>query len=188
MVPRCLIQNCYGVLVGLAEANVGVDKANYFITRSLNLTSFVRTNEIENILTVEFKNAAPAALGISGNYKNYIRLIANDNAKVKQVGIAEAGGTKVASPEIEKIAGRLEAGILVDIGPGQKKAVRFTWSLPTAINFAANGEVDYLIRKQAGTTDDATIVKINPPAGVDFLGGTSYNTTLGQDILIKVSW
>lgn len=186
--PQCLVQNCQNVLVGLVEANVGVDKVNYFIARSLNLSSFVSTSGIENTLAVQLVNNAPSALGISGRYKNYVRLITNGTAKIKQVGIIEAGGTRVQTPEVEKIAGRLEAGTLVEIGPGQKKTVRFTWSLPANLGFAANGEINYLIRKQAGTGDDPITIKVNPPQGVDFLGRTGYNTTLSRDIMTKVSW
>lgn len=187
-IPPCGSQNCSTVLAGLVEANVGVNKSNYFVARNISFTSFVNAGTIENTLTVELKNSAPSALGVSGRYKDYIRVITNPDSKVKQVGIIEAGGTKALTPETTTTNGRLEIGALVDVAPGSKKSVRFTWSIPAKLDFAVNGQVVYLIRKQAGVGADPLTVKINPPSGVDFLGKTSYNTNLDKDQLITLSW
>lgn len=186
--PACSTPNCLGVLVGLVEANVGVDKANYFITRTVSLSSFATATGIENTLTVELKNNAPVALGVTGRYKDYIRLITNAEAKIKSVGIIEPGGTKSVTPETQVVSGRLEAGTLVDIPAGTKRTVRFTWSIPSKLNFSGNGSITYLIRKQAGVGADPITFKIAPPTGVDFLGQTSYNTILDRDITASVSW
>lgn len=186
--PNCLSQNCAGILAGLVEANVGVNKANYFVSRTITFNSFVTGKSVENTMTVELKNNAPAALGVSGRYKNYVRVVTNAGSKVKQVGIIEAGGTKTVTPEIQTTSGRYEIGTLVDIAPGAKKMVRFTWTTPVELNFGINGNIIYLIRKQAGIGADPVTLKINPPSGVDFLGKTSYNTNLDKDILTSISW
>ncbi len=186
--PACLSQNCASILAGLVEANVGVDKVNYFVSRAVTFNSFVTGKSVENTMTVELKNNAPQALGVSGRYKNYVRVITNAGSKVKQVGVIEAGGTKTVTAETQTVFGRYEMGTLVDIAPGAKKMVRFTWTTPVNLNFAANGNIIYLVRKQAGTGADPITLKINPPSGVDFLGKTSYNTNLDKDILTSISW
>ena len=186
--PACQNANCAGILAGLVEANVGVNKANYFVSRTVSFNSFVGKDSVENTLTVELKNNAPAALGVSGRYKSYVRVITNVGARVKQVGIIESGGTKTVTSETETVSGRVEIGTLVDVAPGAKKSVRFTWTVPVKLDFAGSGNIIYLIRKQAGTGADPVSVKINPPSGVDFLGKTGYNTNLERDLTTSISW
>jgi len=57
----------------------------------------------------------------------------------------------------------VEIGTLVDVAPGAKKSVRFTWTVPVKLDFVESGNLIYLIRKQAGTSADPITVKINPP-------------------------
>lgn len=187
-VPRCSTTNCASLLVGLTEANVGVNKVNYFITRTISFSSFVSQGTLENTLIVELSNNAPQALGISGRYKNYIRLITNGGIKVKSVGIIEAGGVKAVNPDIREVSGRTEAGVLVDIPAGTKKSVRFSFSYPTKLTFGSPGQIKYFIRKQAGTGNDPISVKIVPPSGVAFGSPTIYNTHLAGDLIIEPSW
>lgn len=186
--PVCAITNCTVVTVGLVEANVGVNKVNYFIDRSVTLNSFVNDGKIENVLTVEYKNNAPQALGISGRYKNYVRLLINGTSNFKEAGVVESGGTKSVTPDIVEVSGRREVGVLVDIPAGAKKSVRYSWSVPASLNFGANGQVKYLIRKQAGTSEDALLVKIVPPSGVAFKAPSVYNTHLVTDFTSSVEW
>ena len=72
--------NCYADLVGTIEANVGMNKSNYFIQRNINLDVSVGTYEIDHKLTLNLKNPANAALGPSGRYKTYVRILTPTDA------------------------------------------------------------------------------------------------------------
>ena len=73
--------------LGISEANLGIDKVNYFITRSLSQSVTLQNDGsvLEN-LTVAFKNSAPKN-SAGGVYKNYLRLILPLDAKITNIKI-----------------------------------------------------------------------------------------------------
>ena len=181
--------NCQPLLVGLAEANLGVNKSNYFIQRSMSLVTTVNEKSVENKMEVVFKNNASTALGVQGTYKNYIRLITNSDSEIKGAEIVEPSQRKVVVPETKTVAGRKESGLLLEVKPGQQKRVVFTWSVPVKVDFSKKGEMPFLWRKQAGTTGDLVNLQIKTPPFVLTKGDTSaYNTVLSRDINSLVYW
>jgi len=88
--PSCQNSNCAGILAGLVEANVGVNKANYFVARTVSFNSFVGKEAVENTMTVEFK-ITPRPLSGVGQIQKLCQSNHERRAKVKQVGIIESG-------------------------------------------------------------------------------------------------
>jgi len=173
---------------GLTEANVGVNKANYFIQRKIDIVSEVGSKNIRNTMTVAFKNTASVALGISGKYKNYVRLVMPSGSKTLKVEVAGIGGLRELDPEIVEVSGRVEAGVLIEVLPNETKTLTFKWDSPTSLDFSKRGELNFHLRKQAGTGDDPVTTRIIMPRGVDFSGNTYYNTILARDLVSRISW
>lgn len=174
--------------VGLVEANVGVNKANYFIQRKIDVVTELGNDNIKNTMTVTAKNTASIALGISGRYKSYMRVMAPSGSKDFTVEISGPSGIKKITPDVLEVNGRIEAGVLVEVLPSETKNIIFRWKTPSKLNFNKVGEYVFRIRKQAGTGDDPVTVRVVMPRGVDFLGNTYYNTILARDLVSRISW
>ena len=165
--PTCG-SGCYADFVGVVEANVGVNKANYFIQRRHDLKIEILPKKIRRELTIELKNNANPSLGLLGKYKAYVRVLVPVNA--------EAHGNY----DITTSGQRKELGFLAEVLGGEAQKLVISWSTPRV------GNMSYGIyfRKQAGTGED-------DPLNVSILAPTksySYNTNLSRDFLTKVTW
>ncbi len=189
--------NCAVSWLVIIEANVGVNKVNYFIERRAELFSVLSQNKIDNRLTIDLQNNAPAALDITGRYKVYIRTITTEDSFFDSVKIISAQAKRYLTPEIKKLPGRLEAGVLLTLAPGQKKSIIFSWHTPAHLDFSRPGK--YLLgwQKQSGTDKDPIIIKLAIPRkpvrvvpGFSLTDGETfgYNTNLLKDFSAQIDW
>ena len=192
--PTCG-QLCYADFVGLVEANVGVNKANYFITRDISLDITFSGTQINKSLNLNIKNSASSALGPSGRYKTYLRLLVPSDSELISVLEVSHGTHESLQTEITEAKGRREIGVLVEVLGGSSKTVRFDWkSAEVGKNIDSYG---MYFRKQAGVGDDPLKVSFrgvsgqissNPPFSLTKDGVYSYNTTLSRDLFSRFSW
>lgn len=178
--------NCTNVFLGLVEANVGVNKANYFVKRKMKLETKPTGENVHNKLTVEYQNTAAPALGLSGRYKNYVRLVVPERSSFARIELVDPGGRKIIEPDLVNIAGRLEAGALIEVGPAQTKQLVFEWDQTTSLNFGRKGKIMITWRKEPGTVADPIEAKIALP--VEVTDPTGYTTNLSRDFIKEISW
>lgn len=188
------------VWFGMIEANLGVNKVNYYIKRDAKITISVRPTNVESQLSVKITNTLPTSSSFSGNYKNYMRVLAPSKSYFDKVTTMGADGTKTIQPDVVQVSGHVEAGVLVTIAQGETKTVVFSWNTAQSGDFSKDGEVDFYVRKQAGVdamplslTMTLPIGKkytVEPSAGFVLTGPykVSYNTDLGTDITSRISW
>ena len=152
--------NCYADLIGLTEANFGVNKANYFITRDVDLVVNLDQAAVTRRLTLNLKNSANPALGQSGTYGVYIRAFIPKGSI--PIGIkAITGETEESLPaDVVEVHGRQEMGSFVQVYGGQSKKIEFSWATKIDPDFVASSYGLY-IRKQAGVSDDPWRVTID---------------------------
>lgn len=195
--PFC-VGNCYADWFGMVEANVGVNKVNYFLQRELSFSGYLSGRNLKRFLTVRLKNSANSALGDAGRYKTYLRLMLPIGASVNDVAVTSGSSKETQIPEIEERSARKEAGILVEIGPGQTKEMTFFWEEEIGLDFAREGEYRLYVRKQPGTLDDKIALMLYPPQGIKIGSvpaysltrdeGYGYNTVLTRDLFSRISW
>ncbi|MEK7112193.1 MAG: DUF4012 domain-containing protein [Patescibacteria group bacterium] len=184
--PSCT-GNCYADWLGLVDANVGVNKANYFLDRKAYLAVYMDSERLKRILTVTLKNSANPALGDSGRYKTFLRVMLPQTAAVNDVQQVSGSSKEATAPILDETQGRKEAGILVEIGPGQSKEITFSWEEEIGLDFTKEGEYRLYIRKQAGTIGDKVEVSVFSPTLTQD-GGYSYNTLLTRDFFSRIYW
>lgn len=195
--PTCS-GNCYADWLGMVEANVGVNKANYFLKRNAFLQVSLTSNSIKRFLTLRLENGANPALGEAGRYKTYVRVMVPKTSEVNSVELLSSSQRETLTPEIEEIRGRKEAGVLVEVLPGEEKEIVFSWEEQTQLDFSQNGEYRLYWRKQAGTDSDPISINYSLPQGVaptfspSFSltqeGGYGYNTYLTRDLFSRIIW
>lgn len=75
---------------GISEANLGVNKANYFVRRSISKkTNIADDGEIKSSVTIAYKNVNENNVWPGGAYKNYLRVILPKNAEILDIYIDE---------------------------------------------------------------------------------------------------
>ncbi len=188
--------DCYADTVGLVEANVGMNKVNYFIQRNINLYVTVGADEISHRLTLNLKNTANPALGPSSRYKNYLRILIPSDATLTSLVSYNGNTQEDLTPELTDAKGHKEVGVLVELLAGSTKNIEFSWTSGPGetLSFANYG---LYIRKQAGTDADPINININgmsprpnsdPRLILTREGTYSYNTTLARDLFLRLSF
>ena len=195
--PTCS-GNCYADWLGIVDANVGVNKANYFIKRSSTLDIMMSEREISKELTILIENSASPALGNDAIYKSYLRVMAPQKAYFSDVKIFDLTEKEFIAPEVKEVRGRKEAGVFVEVKPGQSKNITFSWKEKINLSFETSGEYRLYWRKQAGTISDEISTNFILPNAVAAYGPESlaltdegvlvYNTNLARDYSSRIFW
>lgn len=182
---RCFKDSYY-----LVDANLGVNKANYFINRSQELYLNLNKENIKHELQVTYTNSANVNLGNDGKYKNYARLIIPKDSTVGSVRVYHEGGTyENIEYKTEEISGRKEIGFLLEVLPSTSSKLQISWTIPQD-EISQGGEYRLKVNKQAGTINDSLAVYLNqselipqatfPEFSLTNQGVYLYNTDLGK--------
>src|SRR3989344_3527672 len=86
LTPKCSLDdsiNCVLDYVFSYDANLGVNKANFFVKRPTKLAVSINENgEIKNTLTIKFINNSYPDVFPGGSYKNYTQLMLPPNTRI----------------------------------------------------------------------------------------------------------
>ncbi len=171
------VTNCLMVV----EANLGLNKANYFIKREIGVASIIdQAGNIDTTITVRYHNASPSETWPGGKYKNYLRFLVPKGATVTGFDINN-GRKPVISPilsaiELEKLttnqffvfqtqeaASFSSFGTLVEVPLKSDLTVVFQYRLPNKLVFAPQTNYTFNFLKQPGTGPDPLDVTLEYP-------------------------
>jgi len=160
--------------LGVFDANLGVNKANFYIKRSITQAiTLQRTGEREGTVTLTYENTSNQKSPFGGEYKNYLRVVLPEQAQITQIIIDKAvqriipavtssrvySSDRFVPPvglevEQETLYGRSVFGFLLNVPQGNKKTVTLRYSVPAPS--ALPEEFEYVLRvfKQPGTDYD----------------------------------
>ncbi len=145
-------RNSINDFVGISEANLGVDKANYFLGRSVSYDAKVQDDgTVLSKITVSYKNASTGWPG--GDYKNYLRFILPLDSELLNIfidGTSQKIVNAITDPsvyekknfvppdglEVEKTEelGKTIYGFLVVIPSGALKTISLSYKLAQKIS------------------------------------------------------
>lgn len=168
---------CYEDYLNIIEANVGVNKVNYFLERSLEIKTKINYDGVvEKKLIINYENKSPSELFPGGKYRNYLRLYVPKDSLLQDCRI----GDKECDIEETKEHERTVFGFLVEVPAGERQQVQVTWTLPETYD---QGQYRFFLQKQPGTRNDKILVSFANPKELTLTGKTPliYNTTLSQD-------
>lgn len=84
--PECSLDNCYSDYLYLVESNLGVNKANYFIRRSLEKKVELKENgQINHQLKIHYENTAISESWPGGKYVNWLRIYFPKETKIEEI-------------------------------------------------------------------------------------------------------
>lgn len=136
------------------EANLGANKANYYLDRSYNLETVIgKEGEIRHRLRISYTNRSPSDTFPAGKYKNRMRIYLPFGAKLIRALWGETDVTKNVSSFVDY--GRSGYSMLLELQPKEAKTLILDYEVPGKLVFK-DGEASYRldIIKQAGTLKD----------------------------------
>ncbi|MDZ7587582.1 MAG: DUF4012 domain-containing protein, partial [Patescibacteria group bacterium] len=147
------------------EANLGINKANYFLRRSLEQQlTLLKNREILSVTTIEYQNQSPADAWPGGIYRTYLRQYLPQNSTLVSVKVAES---KLNLKDIDQtvVNDKLVLGFSVTVPVKNSLKVETTYRLNESLAMSnGQGRLAVIIPKQPGTLADPLKVIVNYPS------------------------
>src|SRR5579859_920076 len=149
----CVVDTIFQV-----EANVGVNKANYAIDRSIQHTISLSGGQVKHQRTIIFKNNASTEAWPMGTYKTYIRFYVPSSANLETISV---NNQQVPSNLIvtNEENGKKYFGVLVEVPVQQTVALVLNYDEP--LPMGSQFSYVFFEQKQAGTTKDPLTIQIS---------------------------
>jgi len=188
---------------GLSESNVGQNKSNYYLTRSIDHAVRVGVKgEVEESVKITYTNKSTETSAFGGAYKMYLRLLVPFGAKIRSVkldGEEENIVPAVTDPavftkktfvvpqgfEIEESTeqGKQLFGFLVSIPTSATRTVEVSYVLADSVSLA-DPLLEYSLQviKQPGTAKDPYRFSLSVPSIYHMLKSSAQVEKVGNRI------
>jgi hypothetical protein len=153
--------DCFNDYLMVVDANLGVNKANYFLKRFIKKEVNFDNSKIASKITIAYDNTSGNS-PLGGNYKNYLRILLPDSSVIEEIKVG--GRIKDLEKDVNKTAafGKLSTGFLVEVPVNTKQTVEIIYK--NFHNFSNKTFVYQLfVQKQAGTDKDPFTLYLNSP-------------------------
>lgn len=169
---RILSEKIINDTFGIFEANLGISKINYFISRSVIKNNIIESNgEVNSEVVIVFKNSSQKGSIFAKTYKNYVQIILPNGVNLSQVSVD--GKKQNLTPaisdykvyenpdfinpeelEIDQVSeeGINRIGLLISVEPDSIQTMKLNYTLPFKVSTQTNSSTKYslLIFKQPG--------------------------------------
>ncbi len=199
---KCGVGDCITDYLFVVEANLGVNKANYFLNRNIEQTVNIGPNQIERILKINYENTAKNNNWPGGDYKNYLRVYLPKDVSLSQIKVTDAGDVsnfKIYNNNelrIKEVDGKKEVGFLVIVPTLKKRVVEISYS--SKIDLVGKTKFNYIsyIQRQSGSGETGLVSLITYPSDwqpvqvqpvASMVGGKLlFNQKLNKDIKMGI--
>lgn len=178
---------CFSDSYSLIDANLGVNKSNYYIKRSHEINLSISKDLIGHELLVTYENTANPAVGNMGVYKNYARVLLPIGSEVGGVRLYDLNGEhKELEYELLDTDGRRELGFIFEVLPSTQKKLQIVWNIKDK-KLEQGGQYNLNVLKQSGTDEDQLDVNIrSTDLTLTGKAPSSYNTNLAKDFTVRM--
>ena len=190
--------------MGLSEANLGENNANYFVNRSVSKKTVVASDgTVSSRLQIAFKNSSSKK---GEDYKNYLEIILPQNASLnsilvnnKEVTVDKAvtdyfvyesrGFTPPPGVEVNQTIemGKSVFGLFLNIPSGQVETIALDYNLGDNIKSPQNGYTYSLkVYKQPGVGSYPFDLSFDLPDGYRVIQGSpTFSTDVNEDFEVS---
>lgn len=189
---------------GVVDANLGVNKANYYLKRAIDQKVVIdAVGGVQETATVTYANTSTKERPFAGDYKNYVRFVLPANALLKSVAID--GGIIPTVPavtdpaiftaksflppkqleiEASQVLGKETIGFFINVPMGETKQIIITYAIANAVKIQQPA-FSYNLRlfKQPGTLDDSYALSFVYPAQFRLVRGDNQLTDVGGKLV-----
>lgn len=156
-------QTCFVDTVMQVEANVGVNKANQYVTRTIDHDVVLEGGRAKHTRNIVLENTAKSNAWPEGVYRSYIRLLVPKDAAVQSVSI---DGQTIDSTSLRDVIDgeRRSIGVYTEVPIQSKKTVQISYDVP----LPQSAPLVYALfeQKQSGVSGDTlrhTVQTIDRP-------------------------
>lgn len=169
---KCGEENCVADYLMLVEANLGVNKANYFINRKVAIKPIISGNILERELKIELENTAKNSNWPAGDYKNYMRTYLPADVEIEDVLVWDPNKANnqlrygSGDYSLTKYGDKRELGFLVEVPVASKRVIKIVYR--SNIKISADQNFSYLLywQKQSGFGKKTDLeFQFSPPSG-----------------------
>ncbi len=163
-VPRCPPEfsgdQCFVDHFMQVEANVGVNKANYYLKRSVDHTVVVSPTQADHTHIISYENIAQLDAWPKGAYKNYIRFYVPTTAVISGI---EVGGIKLPASQVSVAQenGKSVVSAQIEVPIKSSKQVALKYSVPHSPTGDAFSYI-FFNNEQPGNGDTPYLLRILP--------------------------
>ncbi len=189
IIPRCVSesQNCIVDYMFPIDANLGVNKANFFVSRTINTkVNIDKEGRINKIFSLSIKNESPNNIFPGGTYKNYFQLFLPQNSKINKITKNDVLVENYDQRETEFKT----IGFLVEIAPQKETEIKVEYQLPQVLT-RGKGIYQLVFQKQTGSKNSDINLEVTLPSNISVINQNfsplvkdnriTYNTSLSAD-------
>lgn len=164
---KCAQERCFADYLYLVEANLGVNKANYFLYRNIEQTVEINTQSIARNVKINYENTAKNNSWPGGDYVNYLRVYIPNTANIVEVSVTDPAGVKTVfngeQLKVSEVSGKKEIGLLVTVPVNSKRVVEVKYN--NQVDLSKGNKFSYLnyIQKQSGYGDTGLVTLMSVP-------------------------
>lgn len=149
----------------LVEANLGINKANYFLKRQIKQQlTILKNKEVLAVTTINYHNQSPADAWPGGVYRSYLRQYIPRNSRLISVKVGDKKLDIKDDVDQQVVEDKTVLGFPVTVPVKNTLDVEITYRLPAKLELANHqGRLAIVIPKQPGIMDDALEVIVNHP-------------------------
>ena len=187
-----LSENCITDYVFPYDANVGANKANFFINRFINIKVNINSQgKISHFLSLQYKNESPAEIFPTGYYRNYFQVLLPLNSTLDQ--ITKDG---VLIEDIDQIDDQYKLiGFYFELAPGKTTDIKINYQLNEPLKKGKN-IYQLIFQKQIGAKNTDLILEYQLDKNISILNHNFspivkdnqivYNTNLSTDKIFLI--
>lgn len=169
----------------VVDANVGGNKANFWVTRGTEYFVDVdRDGNLVGNLEITWNHASTSTTWPSGDYLNYLRVYTPDGVEV-----LESSGFENDELKFQISNSKLQMEGLVKVPIDSTKSVSLRYKLPARLSLSQIDQYSLLVQKQSGVQDEVFKFRLNLPAFLNSSAETQREFKLdrNQSLTIPVS-
>ena len=166
--PDCIIKNyfCINNYFFPFDANLGVNKADYFVDKSIFLKIILdKRGKITNYLTVSYRNNSPSNLFPGGDYKNFFQIYLPKQINIKSInkdGIAINNYFHTQENELNLLS------FYFELKPKKTTEIKIVFENQQSLKEGKN-VLQLILQKQIGALNKDFILEINLPQKISLI-------------------
>ena len=152
----CVVDPLYQV-----EANIGVNKANYYLQREISHEITLTTTAAKHLRTVEYKNTAQSSSWPKGPYKAFVRYYLAPGSQYERLLI---NGSPISIQDLSLTTehNRTLVGAVITVPVGGTLTTQLSYSSPHNLSTSSSSYV-FFNQKQPGTGEAPLKVSLSYP-------------------------
>ncbi|MFA5136216.1 MAG: DUF4012 domain-containing protein [Patescibacteria group bacterium] len=173
------VENCYTDFLFPYDANLGVNKANFFVNRKMDVKIHIdEEGFVHTYLNIHFRNESLQDIFPGGVYRNYLQILVPRNSLIKQITVAD----KPVTNYDQEIGQFKRVGFFFEIPIQSQKNITIEYKSLKAFD-RGRSIYQLLFQKQTGSINNDLNLEITLPSNM-FLVNQNFSPLVKHNQII----